>query len=348
MASAKAGYYSLFVPRDLGGAGEGMLAAYAVWHDLYHHYGMSHPLVFEMVAHWATGPSSVFHASSQSVLEGPFRELMSGSRTMCFALSEPDGGSDIWNMRTTASPVGDGWSITGTKQWITNGPQADFALVFAASDPQQVSRRDGGISAFLIPTDSPGFEVAGLIKLFDRIDAHEAILQFDNVRVSDDYRIGEVNQGLSSALSGVGLGRLYNAAKSVGLASWALEIALDYSKARHTFGHPIFEYQGISFPLAECAMEILAAHLLGHHAARLLDDGADAVKEVAAAKAYSTEMALRVIDRAIQTLGGMGLTNESLLTRAWQEVRTVVIADGSAEILRRLIANRLGKGDVAL
>ena len=319
-----------------------------MWEDLYYRYGMQHWMAFDSVAHWATGPSELFKQSSEEVQATIFRELMTGTASMCFALSEPDAGSDVWMMRTVAVPDGDGWRLSGTKQWMTNGPYADYALVFAVTDPSQVAARSGGLTAFLVATTADGFRVDSLIKLYGHVGSNEAIISLSEVWVPDSNRLGPLDDGLRLALSGTTLGRLYNAARSVGLARWALDVALDYAEARHTFGQPVIEYQGVSFPLADQATEVSAARLLGLRAAYLVDQGGSAVKEAAMAKMYSTEVATRTIDRAVQTLGGMGLTNEMNLSHAWQEIRAVHIADGSAEILRRLIVGRLRRGDRSL
>ena len=239
----------------------------------------------------------------------------------------------------------DHWVINGVKQWMTNGPYADYALVFAVTDPAQLARRTGGISAFLVDAAAPGYRVDSVIKLFGNVGSNEAILSFTDVEVDNEALMGTLHEGLVFGLSGTTVGRLYNAAKSVGLSRWALEQALDYAMSRRTFGSAILDYQGVSFPLATCAMEVHAAHLMGVNAARVIDAGLPGTLEVAMAKAYSTEMAGRAIDQAVQALGGMGLTNELHLTQAWQELRAVRIADGSAEILRRLIVGRLRKGE---
>jgi acyl-CoA dehydrogenase len=348
-AAARAGYYALFVPEALGGAGMDATTLYAVWEDLYHHHGMrGFPLFYDSVSHWATGPSQLFVHASPELREGAFRELMSGEKTICFALSETDAGSDLWGMRTTAVREGDCWRINGTKQWMTNGPYAQFALTFAVTDPDLAAARKGGITAFLVPAETPGYQVSGLIKLYGHHGSNEAIVSFDDCRVPDSYRLGEVGDGLRIALSGTTLGRVYNAARSVGMARWALEQGIQYSLDRETFGHRIFDYQAISFPLAEAATETLAAHLMGLHTARLVDQGKPALKEAAMMKNYSVATAVRVIDRVVQTFGGIGISNDSLLSLAWQELRAVLIADGSAEMLNRLIAGRLARGDLAL
>jgi alkylation response protein AidB-like acyl-CoA dehydrogenase len=349
LAASQAGYYTLFVPEELGGGGMGAVTLYAVWEDLYHHHGMrGFPLFYDTVSHWATGPSQLFLHAADELRAGALQKLMSGEHTICFALSETDAGSDLWGMRTTAVRDGDGWRIRGTKQWMTNGPYADYALTFAVTDPSQVAARKGGITAFLVPVETPGYQVAGLIKLYGHHGSNEAIVAFDDCHVADTYRLGEVGDGLRIALSGTTLGRVYNAARAVGMARWALEQGIKYSLSRETFGKPIFEYQAIAFPLAEAATEVLAAHLMGLHTARLVEQGKPALKEAAMMKNYSVATAVKAIDRVVQTFGGIGITNESLLSLAWQELRAVLIADGSAEMLNRLIAGRLAKGDIEL
>ncbi len=152
----------------------------------------------------------------------------------------------------------------------------------------------------------------------------------------------------AAALYGVSLGRIYNSARAVGYGRWAIEQALDYAQTRHAFGSAIADYQGVSFPLAESATELHAAHLMGLNVAQLLDAGLPAVKELSMTKAYSVQIGFRAVDRAIQTHGAMGLTNELGLTEAWHSLRIVNIADGTNEILNRTIAQRLLKGDTDL
>jgi len=347
-ASARAGYYQMFVPEDLDGGGQGPVAMYAAWEDLHHLCGGRHWLGYDSIAHWVTGPSHILSGVSDAVRATILPELLSGEKTSCFAMSEPDAGSDIWRMSTRAVRRDGEWRITGVKQWITNGAGADYALVFAVTDPALATERRGGITAFLLPTISPGFHVDSVLRLYGHPGGREAIISLEDVAVPDSHVVGPMGEGLGVGLSGISLGRLFNAAKSVGLARWALELAVTYAKDRVTFDRPLIENQAISFSLAESATEILAAHLLGLHCATLLERGDRAVKEASMAKAYSTEMAFKVIDRMMQVHGGMGLTNEMGLTEAWHEVRTVCIADGSAEMMRRLIAHRLARGDLDL
>jgi acyl-CoA dehydrogenase len=348
MASAAAGYYTMFVPEAIGGGGLGSEALYRVWEELYHRYGPRYWLMAWVVAHWARGPSHVLvHATPQArtrVLPG----LLSGQTSMCFAMSEPDAGSDARMMRTRAVADGDDWIVSGSKIWISNGPYAEYAVVFARVEGPAEGATTGRISAFLVPTDSPGFSAEGSIKMFGEVGGDESLLHFDAVRVGADMVLGPIGGGFSIAMSGVTSGRLYNSARAVGLARWALETATDYVKGRHAFGRPVAEHQGVAFPLAESAMEIHAAHLMGLNCALVLDSGGQATKELSMAKAFSTEAAVRAIDRAIQAHGAIGFTNELGLVEAFHAVRKACVADGTSEILRRAIAARLFGGDLDL
>jgi acyl-CoA dehydrogenase len=345
-ASAAAGYYTLFAPESLGGGGQGPVTMFAVWQDLYQRNGMQYWLAYDSVAHWVSGPSATLDVLAEPTRAEILGHIMSGERTLCFAMSEPDAGSDVWRMRTLAERTGAGWRINGTKQWITNGPYADYAMVFAVTDPDAVKTRKSGISAFLVPTRANGFRVDSVIRMFGHPGGNEAILSLTDVEVTNDQLVGELHRGLAVGLAGIGQGRLYNAGKGVGLARWALERALSYAKDRVTFGKRLIDHQAVAFQLAEAAMEILPAHLLGLHAAEQLEKGGPALLETAMAKATSVEMSARVLEKAIQVLGGIGFTNELYLTQAWQEMRVVHVADGSAQMQRRIIAGRLESGDI--
>jgi acyl-CoA dehydrogenase len=344
--AADAGYYQMFAPAEVGGGGMDHVTLYAVWHALYRRAGMRNWLAFDAVAHWATGPSHLQLAMSEPTRAAYDAAILGGDVTLCFALSESDAGSDVWRMRSRAVRTGDGWLLNGEKQWITNGPYADVALVFAVTDPEAAAARRGGISGFFVPLSTPGASVAGVLRLYGHTSSNEATLAFQDVVLPEHALVGDEGGGLPLALSGTSVGRIYNAARSIGLAAWALREATGYATERVTFGRPLIEHQGVGFALAECATDTLAAHLLGLHAARTLDAGLPATVEGAIAKSRSTEVAVSVIDRAVQALGGMGITNETHLSQAWQEIRAVCIADGSAEMMRRLIAKQLAAGKV--
>jgi acyl-CoA dehydrogenase len=348
MASAEAGFYQMCAPESLGGAGLGHLAYYVAWEALFHACGPQNWLMLSALGHWAFGPSRLLEKVTVEARERIMPGLMDGSRSMCFGLSEPNAGSDASMIKTRAEKDGDGWRISGRKIWTTNAPIADYCILFAITDPDKAAAKKGGISAFIVPTDAPGFNVQRMIRLFGHIGGDEAELAFDDVAVEPWQVVGELDQGFKAALYGVSLGRIYNAARSVGYGRWAIELALDYANTREAFGTTIANYQGVTFPLAESATELHAAHLLGLNAAMLLDQGHPAIKELSMAKAYSVQVGFRAVDQAMQAHGAMGFTNELGLTEAWHALRIVNVADGTNEILNRTIAQRLLKGDVAL
>jgi acyl-CoA dehydrogenase len=340
--SAKAGYYAMFVPGDEAESGLGFEALYRVWQAVFHHCGTEYWLGHHAVAHWARGPSRLLEHASDAVKQHLLPELLSGRLTTCFAMSEPDAGSDAWRMRTRAvADARGGWLLNGTKQWITNAPYAAYAIVFAVTDEAAAATRKGGVTAFLVPTDARGFGIDRVIRFFGHHGGDEAIISFSDVHVPEDHLIGAPGEGFRLAMQGVSTGRLYNSARAVGLAQWSLDRAADYASQRHTFGRPIIDNQGIAFPLADRAAEVHAAQLMGLNCARLLDSGVEARTELAMTKLFSTESAVRAIDTAMQTHGAMGFTNEVGLGEAWHQARRICVADGASEILRRQIARAL-------
>ncbi len=343
-ASADAGYYQMCVPESLGGSGLGHLAYYVAWEALFHRCGPQNWLMLYALAHWAFGPSRLLEQVTPDAKARFLPGLMDGSQSMCFGLSEPNAGSDASMIATKATPDGDGYRISGRKIWTSNAPIADYCVVFAVTDPDHRP----GITAFLVPMDAPGFHIQRVVRLFGHIGGDEAEIVLEDVHVAPWQIVGQQNDGFAAALYGVSLGRIYNSARAVGYGRWAVEAALTYSETRRAFGQSISAYQAVSFPLAESATELHAAHLMGLNAAMLLDQGERAVKELSMTKAYSVQVGFRAVDRAIQTHGAMGFTNELGLTDAWHSLRVVNVADGTNEILNRTISQRLLKGDTEL
>jgi acyl-CoA dehydrogenase len=339
--ASEAGYYTMFAPEDVGGAGLGPVLLYEVWRHLYSRYGPARVLPYASVAHWSYAPSILCSHLTPWAKQQMLDDYIAGTTTSCFAMSEPDAGSDAWAMSTVARRDGDDWVITGTKQWITNSPEADWVFVWAVTDPRQRAERAGGISCFLVPTTAAGFAVDSVIALFGSAGGHEGIISFTDVRVPADALVGELDRGFSLALRGVSTGRLYNAGRCVGLAQWALDQAAAYVSQRKAFGRRIADYQGVSFPLADCAVDIYAGDSMARDCAHRVQDGGKAHHQVAMAKVFTTEMCSRVYERCMQVHGGMGLTNEMRLYDGWHQARLARIADGSAEILRRNIAKEI-------
>ncbi len=344
-AAAKAGFYTAPVPRELGGGGVKSVSLFLMWEALFRNFGPSRPLPYETLSHFATGPSVALLQIGEAAARTTLPRLLSGEASMCFAVSEPDAGSDVWNLKTVARRHDGEWIINGTKQWTTNGAHADYALVFAVTDQDLVARRAGGITCFLVDTETPGFKVESIIRLYGHVGGHEAILSFTDMHVQDSCVVGRVNDGFGVAIAGISAGRVYNCARSVGLARWGLELATKYASNRVAFGKPIAEYQAIQWQLADSAIDIYAARAMSLDCAEKLERGLPAVMELAMSKAFATEAACRTIDRCMQVLGAMGLTNDVKLFDAWEQIRAVRIAEGSGEIMRRTIAKELLRGN---
>lgn len=350
MRSAECGFYNLFGPAALGGEGLGAVAATAIQEALNAHCGPGRELVQTVVlpSPFTNGLTPVLTHLDRDVFPRYRDSFASGDKTLCFALSEADAGSDVFAMRTRAVREGDGWRIDGGKQWITNAPYADHAMVFAVTNEALAREHKGGITGFLVDTRAPGFSVPRVIPTMGHLGSEIGSVVLEGVHVPDDHRLGPVDRGLSVALEGISTGRLAMAASCVGLARWALAQAIEYAKVRKTFGQPIAQHQAVQFMLADCAMDIYAAKSMVQNCAWRIDQGMPAIKEVSMVKAFGTEMLGRVMDRCIQVHGAMGLTNELRLEQGFRLARVMRIPDGSGEIQRRAIAARLLHGDDAL
>jgi acyl-CoA dehydrogenase len=346
-ASAKAGFYAMFAPEAVGGAELGSLALFSVWEGLSHFAGPGRLLPEQVVGHWTSGPSFLLGEVHPALRDGVIEEVMGGTATVCFGMSEPDAGSDAWAMSASAVRDGDGWVLNGTKQWISNSPHAKYAFIWAVTDEEMKRQRKGGITLFLVPTDTPGFQVDSVLRMFEHVGGNEAILSLTDVRIPAENMVGNLHQGFALALRGVSNGRMYNAGHCVGMARWALDTATRYTGVRTAFGKPIADYQGVSFQLADCAMDIYASKAMSVDCARRLDRGERALKELNIVKVYTTEACFRVFDRCMQVCGGMGLTNEMRFVSGWHFARMVRVADGTDEVMRRNIAGSLRKGDLA-
>jgi acyl-CoA dehydrogenase len=324
------------------------LAYFAAWERLFHVCGAQNWLMLYALSHWAFGPSRLLEQITPEARARVLEPMMRGVESMCFGLSEPGAGSDAAAITTRARPVEGGWLITGRKIWTTNAPLADHCIVFAVTDPQAAAARRGGISAFLVPTAAPGFLVQRVVRMFGHLGGDEAELVLEDVRAEPWQLVGREGAGFAAALYGINLGRIYNTARAVGTARWALEMAFGHANLRTAFGEKLAQFQGVTFPLSESATEIHAAHLMGLNAAMLLDKGQAAIKEVSMAKLYAVQAGVRAVDRAMQTHGAMGFTNELGLYQAWHYLRQINVADGTNEILTRTVAQRMLRGDVAL
>jgi butyryl-CoA dehydrogenase len=264
--------------------------------------------------------------------------LAQGELLGVFCLTEPHVGSDASALRTTATKDGDSYVINGVKQFITSGKNGHLAVVIAVTDKGAGKK---GMSAFLVPTDAPGYVVA---RLEDKIGQHSsdtAQINFDQCRVPAENLIGEEGEGYRIALSALEGGRIGIAAQSVGMARSALEVAIDYAKERESFGTAIINHQAVGFRLADCATQLEAARQLIWHAASLRDAGRPCLKEAAMAKLFASEMAERVCSAAIQTLGGYGYVSDFPVERIWRDVRVCQIYEGTSDVQKIIIQRAL-------
>ncbi|HEY1231059.1 MAG TPA: acyl-CoA dehydrogenase family protein [Ramlibacter sp.] len=332
---AALGAYGICVPEEYGGAGLDYLTL---------------ALVLEEIAAGDGGTStaiSVTNCPVNAILmrygsEAQKRKwlarLAQGELLGVFCLTEPHVGSDASALRTTATKAAEGYVLNGVKQFITSGRNGQLAIVIAVTDKGAGKR---GMSAFLVPTDTPGYVVA---RLEDKVGQHSsdtAQIRFEDCRIPAENLIGEEGEGYRIALSALEGGRIGIAAQSVGMARSAFEVALQYAKERESFGTAIFHHQAVGFRLADCATQLEAARQLIWHAASLRDAGKPCLKEAAMAKLFASEMAERVCSAAIQTLGGYGYVNDFPLERIWRDVRVCQIYEGTSDVQKILIQRAL-------
>jgi butyryl-CoA dehydrogenase len=264
--------------------------------------------------------------------------LARGELLGAFCLTEPQAGSDASALRTTARRDGDGYVLDGVKQFVTSGRNGQLAIVIAVTDKAAGKR---GMSAFLVPTDTPGYVVA---RLEDKVGQHSsdtAQIRLEGCRIPAEYRIGEDGEGYRIALSALEGGRIGIAAQSIGMARSAFEVALQYARERESFGTPIFNHQAVGFRLADCATKLEAARQLVWHAASLRDAGQPCLKEAAMAKLFASEIAEQVCSAAIQTLGGYGYVSDFPVERIWRDVRVCQIYEGTSDVQKILIQRAL-------
>jgi butyryl-CoA dehydrogenase len=267
------------------------------------------------------------------------KPLARGEMLGAFCLTEPHVGSEAGGLKTTAVRDGDHYVLNGVKQFITSGKHGDVAIVMAVTDKAAGKK---GISAFLVPTGTPGYTVARLEEKMGQHSSDTAQILFENCRVPAANRLGEEGMGLKIALSGLEGGRIGIAAQSLGMARAAFEAALAYSKERVAFGQPIFNHQAVQFRLADMATQIEVARQMIHHAASLKDAGVPCLKEAAMAKLFASEMAERVCSDAIQVYGGYGYVSDFPVERIYRDVRVCQIYEGTSDVQRILIGRALG------
>ncbi|MEB3418254.1 acyl-CoA dehydrogenase family protein [Salipiger marinus] len=332
-ALAEQGLFGVALPEAAGGVGLDAMAACIVMEEIARGSGAvgnAFAIPVEAALFLHHHGSAAHHALIPGILEGRVIPAT--------AVTEPDCGSDVAAMRTTARRDGDDYILTGTKAWVTFGQIADVIMVFAKTDPEAGHR---GISCILVETDRAGV-VRG--KSEDLLGMHglaECMVSFDEVRVPVTNRIGPEHGAFKMAMENFNFSRLMMSAMALGMAQAAMEDALAYAQDRRQFGKPIFEHQAVQFMIADMAKDIAAARLLIHHAARLYDAGHPIALEAAQAKLFTTDMAQIHISNALQIHGGNGYSREYRVERLFRDVRLSQIYEGTNQIQRMIIARQV-------
>ena len=287
-------------------------------------------------------PSNILLACKGEQVERYLLPTIRGEKVDCLALTEPNAGSDVRSMQCKAERDGDHFVLNGSKHFISHADMADYVILFAASGVEETSRGPKKkITSFLVDMGTPGFTVEPGYTSVSHRGYHNSILNFDNCRIHESQVLGEEDHGFDVANEWLGSTRLSVAAMCLGRAERALEIATEWAATREQFGKPIGKNQGVSFKLADMAMELQAAELLTMRAAWNDSQGKMSNMDAAMAKLKATEMLAMVSDEAIQILGGMGLMDELPLERIWRDHRVERIWDGTSEIQRHIISRTL-------
>jgi alkylation response protein AidB-like acyl-CoA dehydrogenase len=329
------GLLGMVVPEEWGGAGADAIAYALAIEEIAAGDGAISTI---MSVHNSVGCAPILTFGTLAQKERFLRPMAAGRMLGAFCLTEPQAGSDASALKTRAVRDGDHYVLNGAKQFITNGQHAGVALVFAVTDPAAGKK---GISAFLVPTDTPGYQVARLEDKLGQRCSDTAQIVLEDVRVPADLMLGEPGQGYRIALANLEGGRIGIAAQSVGMAQAAFEAARDYARDRVSMGVPIIEHQAVAFRLADMATRIEAARQLVLHAASLRGAGQPCLKEASMAKLFASEMAERVCSDAIQTFGGYGYVNDFPVERIYRDVRVCQIYEGTSDIQRLVIARNL-------
>ena len=330
-----AGLYAANMPGEVGGAGLDGVSWVLYEKELgYTNYALQYTCVAR--------PSNILLACQGEQRERYLLPTVRGERVECLAMTEPQAGSDLRSMRTSAVQRGAEFIINGTKHFISHADHADFVILFAASGEEDSSRgKRKLITTFLIDKGTPGFEVRPGYQNVSHRGYNNCILQFSDCRVPASAVLGEVHRGFEVANTWLGATRLQVAANCLGRAERALECAKQWAVDRVQFGQPIGKFQGVSFKLADMAVELRAAELLTLEAAWKLDQGTAGDMDMAIAKLKATEMLAMVADEALQIHGGMGLMSDLPLERIWRDARIERIWDGTSEVQRHIISRAL-------
>ncbi|SMX30890.1 acyl-CoA dehydrogenase family protein [Octadecabacter ascidiaceicola] len=329
------GFLGMQVPEEYGGFDADFVSYASVVEEIAAGDGACSTI---LSVHSSVGCGPIRDYGTEAQKQKYLPKLATGEWIGGFALTEPQAGSDASNLRTTAVRDGDHYVINGAKQFITSGQNGSMIIIFAVTDKAAGKR---GISAFIVETDTPGYEVVRVEKKLGINSSDTCQIAFENMRIPAENLLGEEGQGYKIALANLESGRIGIAAQAVGMARSAFEYARDYAVDRQAFGKPIFDNQGISFMLADMDTQIEAARQMVYHAASLKDAGKPCLREASMAKLFTSEMAEKVCSQAIQILGGYGFLADHPVERIYRDARICQIYEGTSEIQRLVIARTI-------
>lgn len=329
---AELGLLGMLVPSQWDGAGADHIAYALALEEIAVGEGATSTI---MSVHNSVGCMPILKFGTDAQREQFLKPMARGELLGAFCLTEPQAGSDASALRTRARKSDRGWVLNGTKQFITSGKNGDIAIVIAVTDPAAGKK---GLSAFIVPTKTPGYIVDRLENKLGQRASDTAQIRFDECEIPADYLLGDEGQGYKIALSNLEGGRIGIASQSVGMARSALEAAARYANERSSFGVPIISHQAVAFRLADMATQIAVARQMVLHAAALRDTGQPCLQEASMAKLFASEMAERVCSDAIQIHGGYGYTEDFPVERIYRDVRVCQIYEGTSDIQRLVIA----------
>lgn len=331
-ALGELGFLGMSVPESYGGSDLGVVAYALAIEEIAAADGACSTIVS---VHNSVGCAPILRFGTEDQKQRFLPQMASGEWIGGFALTEPQAGSDASALLTRAIRDGDHYVINGTKQFITSGKNGQIVIVFAVTDPAAGKK---GISAFIVPTDTPGYEVVTIERKLGQNASDTCALAFTDMRVPVENRLGEEGQGYKIALANLEGGRIGIAAQSIGMARAAFEVARTYAKERITFGKPILHHQAVAFRLADMATRLEAARHLTLHAALLRQADRPCLTEASMAKLFASEMAEFVCTSALQVLGGYGYLADYPVERIYRDVRVCQIYEGTSDIQRLVIA----------
>ena len=331
---AEVGLFGICTPDELGGVGADTLSYAIVMEELSRGYASIADQcgLVELICTLLTD-----HGTDQQ-RERYLKPLIAGKRRCAYAITEPEAGSDVSNIRTTAVREGDGWRLDGGKIWIHNAPVCDFAVVLTRTDKEAGKR---GMSIFLVDADSPGFTAGPKEHKMGQRASQVGALEFDGIQLPADAMLGPENRGFHMMMSVLDKGRIGIAALAVGIMQAALEAATEYAKVRKQFGQAIGEFQGVQWMLADLAKDLMAARLLVHNAAAKYDRGERATLECSAAKCFASDAAVQHTANAVQIFGGSGYIRGFEVERLYRDAKITQIYEGTNQIHRMIIARNL-------